>query len=419
MRSQHPTASTAPNVNLKKPGVFGLGMCECWSSQNVFNLGVDAAAFVFTHNYDSKHMSGSSKESGPNDPTSFLLGYGQSRPSKIFAKGEQNEFTVEEVLSAVGTCLDCQPSAPFYTNSLCPGGVCPQPLQPKPVPRMSGMAIDLQTEYYNEAATMPKSESYQWIVNNHKPPYAVHILRKTEDWTSLGADVQTSETPVSRVDMDTYRYGVLVRISPSKGVISKFDFNVVINWIVNATVLLSFPGIAVSYIIFNLCGKRSKLYEKANGKTVTVDSMYKQFAFSSLIANSFFEKLDTKGTGMVETQVLQDAFIALLRPKMLAKHPGKKEWASDQIKLFVERLLARDYHPEGQDGEPLMDVTKTGVSHSAFIKACTFSEAFDWEDLMAIVENPDGDLGPDQKLVKRISKKKQKSSIVQVVPAES
>lgn len=415
LRVQHPTISKSPNVHLMKPASFGLGMCECWSNQNVINLGVDAATFVFTHNYDSKHMSGSSQGSGPNDPTSFLLGYGKPKPFKIFAKGKQNEFTVAEVVSAVGTCLDCQPNGTFYMNSICNGGVCPQPFQPKPVPRISGMAIDLETEYYNDRKTMPKTAAYKWITDNHEPPYAVHVLRRTEDWTSLGAKLTTRKTPTGKVDTNTYRYGVLIRIGASKGKISKFDFNVVLNWIVNATVLLAFPGMAVSFIVFNLLQPRSALYLKAQRKLLTVENMWKQFAFSALLANFFFEKVDSNGSGIIEAKELKHAFITLLRPRMLAKHPGKMEWATERINMFVDKLLARDYHPEDEDGNPVMTTTKTGISHSAFIKACTFSEAFDWEDLIDKVEDPDSDLGPVQKLAKFFSSKE--GSRPKVVPA--
>ena len=215
------TIRRASNVHLEKPTRTGPAdqMCRCFSIQNIFHLGIDSAEFQFTYGYDSPSQSGSSKGTDEHAPTGFIFGDGEE-PIQVIEKGSYQErgparFTVEEALAAVGTCLDCQPEGNFYTNSLCPNGECPSPYQPKPVPRISGIQISIQTEYYNHETTMPKGGRYDWVRKNYEPPYAIHVLRKVEDWTSRGSDITVLEsTPDKVVTVD--RYLPLAQTNPEK-----------------------------------------------------------------------------------------------------------------------------------------------------------------------------------------------------------
>jgi len=420
MRRQFPDAPRTPNVHMKRPEAVGPTTCECWSYHNVFNLGIDAAEFHFTHQFASEHMSGSSQDTSSTSPTSFFLVQGADRPFKVIEKGRINTFRLDEVLGALGTCLDCQPTAPFHANSMCAGGECPGDTRPKPALRVSGLVIDVQTHYYNEYKTMPKTDAHRWISSNHEPPYAVHIFQKAENWFSLGANTGSMDLPPHKAEMDIYKYGVLIRLMSAKGTISKFDFNVLLGWIVNLKVLLSFPCLLVSFIVFNLLGERSKLLMKAKRKLVSVDNMYKSFAFSCLDADGTFKECDTNRNGFVNKEELQNRFVDILLPKLMAKHPETAEWQHrEMIHKFVDKYLVRTFHPENAQGEPNIDVKMEGISYSTFMKACTFSEALDWEDLMRKTMDDGYDEDPLGRKTRQVSERlKNRTSTSKVIDYE-
>mmetsp|Transcript_7044 Transcript_7044/g.12571 ORF Transcript_7044/g.12571 Transcript_7044/m.12571 type:complete len:568 (-) Transcript_7044:434-2137(-) len=407
VRLEHPDMPKNPNVHVAKPRKFGPFECECWSNQNVFNLGVDDAEFLFTHAYDSSVGNfGSSKRSGDSDPTSFLVGEGQPEPYRVYEKGTTNRFKVSEVMEAVGSCLDCQPEGPFYMNSLCTDGVCSGDVQPKPTPRVSGAALDITTEYYSHLITMPYGGVYDWIrKSKHQPPFAIHVVRNTEDWTSMGSDIVTVPSDDSKkIFFDIYRYGILLRIQPSKGVIAYFHHYVLVDWLVNALVLVNIPHFLISLLVFYGLGRRSELYLKVKRKNIKVDDLYKSFSMSAMIANGVFEKLSgaaADGNGFITRDDLVLGVSELLKPKLMSKQMHSEQEIDSKIEEYVDTIMVDDYHPEGPDGKPNTSITQKGMSHSAYIQHATTAEPLEWHDLMEKMKDLEG----DKELVTKMSGK--------------
>eukprot|EP00747_Dinoflagellata_sp_TGD_P087436 gnl/TRDRNA2_/TRDRNA2_163628_c3_seq1.p1 gnl/TRDRNA2_/TRDRNA2_163628_c3~~gnl/TRDRNA2_/TRDRNA2_163628_c3_seq1.p1 ORF type:complete len:723 (-),score=110.03 gnl/TRDRNA2_/TRDRNA2_163628_c3_seq1:312-2480(-) len=404
------------NVHMMKPTRVGFDMCRCYSVQNVFHLGIDSAELHFTYSYDSPAQSGSSKLDNENTPIGFIFGSSEEKPVKIIPRGKEGgvaKITVEEALAAVGTCLDCQPEGAFFTNSLCPDAVagCSAPHHPKPMPRTSGIQISLQTEYYSHKRTMPKGGIYDWVTKNYEPPYAIHRLRKMEDWTSRGSDITLVENTHERVvTMDKYRYGVLVRLAPATGTISQFDLNRVVTSVCNITVLMGFPSMIVSFWVFYLLGRQSRLYRRGQRKYISLQELYRSFAYQAMMANQVFKNLDANGSGFIDMHEIMSHFNEMLLPHMRARFPNESDqFYKDQMEQFVALMVAR-FDVEGEKNK------RVGVSHAEFIKYCTSSEAMCWDDILDKLADPDIDLFPGSKLLRKRAGRPQNSNKVAPAP---
>ena len=277
---------------------------------------------------------------------------------------------------------------------------------------MSGAAIDITTEYYNHRITMPSGGAYDWIrKSEYDPPYAIHVVRNTEDWSSMGANVEGKQSwnASMQVYPDIYRYGILVRINPARGVIAHFDSSVLVNWLVNAIVLMGLPGAAISALVFYGLGRRSQLYMKAKRKILDVDNLYRSFSMSAMVANGVFEQMSgadsssQKVNGFITKSDLIVSVSGLLKPKLLSSGLYSEVEVDQKILEYVEDIMVDDYHPEGDDGKPVLSITERGMSHSGYIKASAFGEAIEWDDLMQKLKNLDGDKEVVSKVTKRMT----------------
>merc|ERR1719399_1619297 len=115
--------------------------------------------------------------------------------------------------------------------------------------RVSGAVIDLRTEYYGTTSgggascsdwwcnsILPRTPAYKWMLQEgYEFPFAVHTFRGTVDWTSRGSDFESERVKNAdgtwnrTVGTDNYRYGVLFKIAPAAGTISKISMQVVVD----------------------------------------------------------------------------------------------------------------------------------------------------------------------------------------------
>jgi len=419
MRALNAAAPQVDNVLFMKPQKFGKNRCRCFSLQNRFVLGVDAAKVAFTHSYNTDFMSGSSKTTDKDvDPTSFMLAEKGDKPFIIMEKGKTQTFSIQQALEALGSNLDTLPVDAFYMNGLCPDGVCPPPYNAKPFPRITGASIDIRTEYYSHRVSMPKLPGFQWIADNYEPPYAIHVFRLSVDWTSRGSSVVTiSNTANKTAQLDTYRYGISVKIAPAGGVISKVNYNVILNNLVNFVVLMGFPGVVMSVIVFYGCGKRSKLLRRGKRQVLSLETLYRSFAFNALVADKTFQDLDIDGDGMLTRNELFEVFKGFFMPKLKVKYPDRDEmWLQEQVYRMVGTLsetFARA-GTVGTDGE------EVGISREEFIRSCTLVEPLDYNDLINKVVDADADAGPIEGVVsslrRRLSFNKDRGADRKVAP---
>lgn len=398
MRRQNSSLSKAANVHMMKPQSSGADRCQCYSYQNIFKLGMDAAGLYLTHSYSTPHVRGSSKLKGDSDPISILIADGAVEPFAVLDKGEPVAFKLEQVMNALGTCLDCQPEAAFWQNSLCPdeGEPCPAPYQPKPTPRVSGMMIDVRTEYYSHKLTMPLGGMYDFIKENHEPPYAVHIFSSYEDWASRGSDSTIVEdSPERKVTIDRYRYGVLFRIKPAAGVISRLNMGVIVNNLCNFTVMMGYPGMFMSVVVFALMGQRSKLFRKGQRQVLTVLDMYRNYTYAAIVAQKAFEVLDTNKSGFIEHKELKSHVTKLMGPCMRARFPDKPEsWLRKKISDFSDEIIDGFQPGTPKAAKALAkggSKQRRGISYEEFVHHATFSCSLDWDDIAnKIIEDEGG-----------------------------
>jgi hypothetical protein len=363
-----------------KPQDSGADRCQCYSYQNIFKLGIDAASLYFTHSYSTQHVRGSSKATSEYDPISILVADGASEPFSVIEKGNAVSFVLEQVLTALGTCLDCQPEAEFWQNSICNKTTgCLPPYQPKPTPRASGMMIDVRTEFYSHPLTMPQGPLFAWIIENHEPPYAIHIFSKYEDWASRGSDSTTIEdSPQRKVTVDNYRYGVLFRMKPAAGVISRVNMSVMVNNLCNFTVMMGYPGMIMTMVVFVFMGRKSKIFRKSQRTVVTVPDMFRSYTYSAMVAKKAFDAFDGNGSGFIDRSELKEHVKKLMLPAMRSRFPEKSEaWHHQQICSYADEMIDGFSNERGR-GVP---GKARGITYEEFLHHATFTQALDMDDL--------------------------------------
>eukprot|EP00747_Dinoflagellata_sp_TGD_P193080 gnl/TRDRNA2_/TRDRNA2_58797_c1_seq1.p1 gnl/TRDRNA2_/TRDRNA2_58797_c1~~gnl/TRDRNA2_/TRDRNA2_58797_c1_seq1.p1 ORF type:complete len:244 (-),score=29.72 gnl/TRDRNA2_/TRDRNA2_58797_c1_seq1:82-780(-) len=211
----------------------------------------------------------------------------------------------------------------------------------------------------------------------------------------------TEDTPNRTVIVDRYRYGVLINIQPASGIMSRFDINRVVTSLCNFSVLMGFPPMIVSFVVFFLLGQRSKLFRRGQRRIIEIQDLYRSFAYTALIADQIFQGADEDGTGFLGHTELYKKFSRLLLPHLLARYPDKSRgFYEERLRQFVD-LLVKDFTIEKADGT---HEKQRGVSHEEFLKFCTQNEPLDWADIMDKLADPKIDAPPGKNLCRRFAK---------------
>jgi len=371
-------------VRVRRPTAQG-DDCECQSFENVFLPGVEEQTIALSITYRAEGKSGSSKNTGKDDPTSFIMTE-DGHVVKVVSKGENAELSVKDALAAFGTCLDCQPEGTFAANYVCSGagGACPEPYRAKPTPRITGTAVDITSTYYSHRVTMPAMPGYDWIKANYEPPYAIHILTLGEDWTSRGSDYHLDvESAHERVETDVYRYGTLIRLKPAAGIISWFSREVLIGKLVEFSVLAGFPSLLISAIVFMALGRKSKILRAAQRRTVTMPELYRSFTYNALSAEHAFARLDTENKGFLDVDDFKNALRKNFELHLRASCPDASDaWIEQKIDQFAQMLI-HTYTLEDDGGCAGSKGAKfRGISKQDFVDGALSNEALSWTDVV-------------------------------------
>ena len=100
------------------------------------------------------------------------------------------------------------------------------------------------------------------------------------------------------------------------GYISKFDIQTLLQQVVNFTVYASFPPMIMTVLVFYLLGKRSQIFMRGQRKIMSIDELYKSFAFMAMLADKQFKDLDTDNSGFVEVSEMITAMSEVLGPAL-------------------------------------------------------------------------------------------------------
>jgi hypothetical protein len=298
--------------------------------------------------------------------------------------------------------MDCQPTATFDTNSLCDRDGCPGQYRPKPTPRISGSTIDIRTELYSHAVHLPKGSGYDELRKHHTPPYAIHVVSLDEDWNSRGSAISVSRTSQhALVESDIYRYGTLLRINPAVGIVSDFSWGVVIQKLVECSVIVSWPSMIMGLIVFTLLGHKSKLLRAAQRKVVTLPELYRSFTYNAISAGEVFQKLDADGDGFLEFEDLCGVLNEFFCEQLRSSCPDETEqWYQTKICEFAELLtnyytidVPEDSSDQSGTGKVQSRQMK-GISKQDFIDSVLANEPLLWSDMVLKLQDHDCDKGP-------------------------
>jgi len=122
---------------------------------------------------------------------------------------------------------------------------------------------------------------------------------------------------------------------------------------------------------------------------LTLHQMHRSFAYSAIMAGSIFKALDTDGDNFLDSDELHACFKDLLLPKLRARFPGESDGFYDEKLNQFAIMMSEEF--EVESGEAVKANRKHGISHTEFIRNCTFNEALDWDDMMDKLVQPDID----------------------------
>ena len=106
------------------------------------------------------------------------------------------------------------------------------------------------------------------------------------------------------------------KVRTNIGYISKFDIQTLLQQVVNFTVYASFPPAIMTVLVFYLLGKRSQIFQRGQRKIMSIDELYKSFAFTAMLADKQFKNLDTDNSGFVEVNEMITAMSEVLGPAL-------------------------------------------------------------------------------------------------------
>jgi hypothetical protein len=341
-------------------------------------------------------------------PRSFLLASGASKPWKVVppGKGLSVNASVGEVLRELGKSID-GPSN-LDDNGLCPDGECPSGSEYAltPSPRITGMVINVDTEFFTHKMTTATGPAYDYIRENFEPPYAVFTFSADFQWTSRGADVQVVEnTRARKEEYDTYRYGAKFKMNDPRGVISRFNWDHLLQLVVNFKVLISFPAMIMTIVVLYCLGRQSEVFLRAQRKHLSTDDLYKSFGFQTMLADMQFKSMDKDQNGFICMAELVNLLTDVLGPNLKRKCPGQsEEWYRSKIDKFSTKLTTQ-FVKQSIQRKAAVDngacEVWEGISYPEFVRSATFHEALNIEDVVDKVLDPDTDLPPCSMVCKK------------------
>ena len=300
--------------------------CECTRTSNVFFAGAENVVLNIEHRYDSVPTSGAL-------PKTRFRREDSEEDLYVIEQGHKATMPLSRLLAMGGVSLDSG-----YAGDWSLRGASSSP-NAFPMQRLTGVAITIKASYYNHGQVPGKKVTG---MGEEDDVECVMEIQPAITWTSLGDDIDYGQDALldshgSGRHVNRYRYGVYVNVEAS-GVISEFNYTVLVLAIVQGLVLLKFADIVCQLMAFYLLGNRSRLFYAFGNENVSYRREYARYAAQILVTGKIFNLLDTNDDNCINRSEIL---------RMLKESPCTHDMPAQSLNmlgaLILEQVdLARD-----------------------------------------------------------------------------
>lgn len=292
--------------------------CECTRTSNVFFVGAENIVLNIEHRYDSVPTSGALPK------TRFRL---QDSEDDLYVieNGQKVTMPLSRLLSMGGVHLDSA-----FTGDWSLRGTDSSP-NPFPRQRLTGVAITIKASYYNHGQVPGKKVTGMGAENDVE---CVMEIQPAFTWTSLGDDIDYGQDVLldahgSGRHVNRYRYGIYVNVEAS-GVISEFNYTVLILAVIQGLVLLKFADVVCQLMAFYLLGNRSRLFYAFGNENVSYRREYARYAAQILVTGKIFNLLDTNDDNCINKKEIL---------RMLKESPCTHDMPAQSLNMLGAMIL--------------------------------------------------------------------------------
>lgn len=317
------SCSSTSSITIRGP------RCECIDKSNAFFVGTENTILNIEHRYDSVPQSGAL-------PKTRIRLENSENDLFTFAEGTKVQLPLRTLLEYGGVNLDSAFSSDWSLR-----GASNSPNQ-YPMQRLTGVAITIKASYYNYNQ-VPHLDSTG--TGTEDDVECVMEIQPAVTWTSLGDYIDyrkhVFDSSGNSEFVNRYRYGVYINVEAA-GIISEFNYTVLIMAIIQGLVLLRVADVVCSLIAYYFMGNRSKLFQAFGNENVSYNREYARYAAQILVTGKLFDLLDTNNNNVIEKaeiyRMLKDSPCTYDMPKSNLKMLGAM--ILEQVDASREKLLA-------------------------------------------------------------------------------
>ena len=242
------------------------GNCFCQNYKNFFTNGVEYMILTFNHIYSTSFETGGNIADASVKPIKTIIKNNKGEQVKEFKKNENIYLTIKDWLYYADVDLEGYnintKISENGTNIIDINHV---------KNRASGLEIILKVNYYNIKYLTKKDETV--CIINVKANYGWASKGSKNNYINYPDIINNIENTTSEY-VDRYRYGIKFKFIVS-GLMGKFDFFMLINYLVSIIVLINFSHMIVTYIIMYLLCDKSKYYGAKTSETINYEQYKK------------------------------------------------------------------------------------------------------------------------------------------------
>jgi hypothetical protein len=252
------------------------GNCFCQNYKNFFTNGVEYMKLSFNHIYTTSFETGGNVADASVKPIKTIIEDSNGKKVREFKENENILLTIKEWLEYANVNLEGY----NLNTKISDNGTNIIDLN-HVKNRASGLEIILKVNYYNIKHLTERDETICKI--SVKPNYG---------WASKGSknnyikypDIINDLANTTSEYVDRYRYGIKFKFIVS-GLMGKFDFFMLINYLVSIIVLINFSHMIMTYIIMYTLGEKSKYYDKNTSESIS----YLEYKKTDTIIKEYFQ----------------------------------------------------------------------------------------------------------------------------------